>query len=107
MMIINKESITATRKKLNDTKKESEVIDEVKKMIEIKSALQWRSDAIAPCCGSLSSYTCQLGNEIELLSDVLKAIEGGDRNRAGDLLEMYARIVEENQGREPAEPRFS
>ncbi|MBM4450618.1 MAG: hypothetical protein FJ022_07505 [Chloroflexi bacterium] len=107
MMIISKDSITATRKKLNDPKKKGEVIDEVKKMIEIKSALQWRSDAIAPCCGSLSGYTCQLGNEIELLSDVLKAVERGDMPRASDLLETYAKIVGENQEREPVEPKFS
>jgi hypothetical protein len=107
MMIISKDSINATRKKLNDPKKKGEVIAEVKKMIEIKSALQWRSDAIAPCCGSLSGYTCQLSNEIDLLGDVLKAVEDGDKARAGDLLEMYARIIEENQGREPTEPKFS
>ena len=107
MMIISKDSITATRQKLDDPKKKAEVIDDVKKMIEIKSALQWRSDAIAPCCGSLSGYTCQLSNEIDLLGDVLKAVEDGDKARAADLLDMYAKIVEENRKREPSEPKFS
>jgi hypothetical protein len=107
MMIITKDSINNTKDKLNNPKKKSEVIDDIKKMIEIKSALEWRSDAIAPCCGTLSGYTCQLTNEIDLLGDILKAVEGDDKTRATELLEMYAKVVEENQSREPAEPQLS
>jgi len=107
MMIITKDSITATKNKLNDPKKKSAVIDDIKKMIEIKSALEWRSDAMAPCCGTLSGYTCQLNNEIDLLGDILTAVESDDKIRATDLLETYAKVVEENQKREPTEPQSS
>jgi hypothetical protein len=107
MMIINKDSINAIKSKLDDPKKKGEVRDDIKKMIEIKSALEWRSDAIAPCCGTLSGYTCQLTNEIDLLGNILTAVESDDKIRATDLLEMYARVVEENQKREPSEPQFS
>jgi uncharacterized membrane protein YvbJ len=106
MMIITKESITDTRDKLGDPKKKNEVVDDIKKMIEIKSALAWRSDAIAPCCGTLSGYTCQLTNEVDLLSNILKAVEDGDKSKATELLNTYAKIVEENQNREPTEPKF-
>jgi hypothetical protein len=107
MIIITKDSITATKNKLNDPKKKIEVIDEIKKMIEIKSALEWRSDAMAPCCGTLNGYTCQLTNEIDLLGDILTAVESDDKIRATELLEMYAKVVEENQKREPTEPQLS
>ena len=107
MLIITKDSITATRDKLDDPGKKSEVVDDIKKMIEIKSALEWRSDAMSPGCGSLSGYTCQLTNEIDVLGDILKAVENDDKSKASDLLDRYARIVEENQSRESKEPRYS
>ncbi len=107
MLIITRDSITATRDKLGDPGKKNEVIDDINKMIEIKSALEWRSDAMSPCCGTLSGYTCQLTNEIDVLGDILKAVEDGDKSKASDLLDTYAGIVEENQSRESKEPRFS
>ena len=106
MMIINKDSVTAT-KKLVEQGKTKEAIGDVKKMLEIKQAHLWRSDAIAPCCGSLSGLACQITNEVEILENILRALEGGDKSQAANLLEGYVHVVEENRKREPRAPQYS
>jgi len=105
MMIIDKNSITAT-KKLVEQGKTKEAVDDIKKMLDIKQAHLWRSDAIAPCCGSLNGFACQITNEIEILENILKALEGGDKAQATNLLEGYIRTVEENRRRESPEPQY-
>ena len=106
MMIINKDSVTAT-KKLVEQGKTKEAIGDVKKMLEIKQAHLWRSDAIAPCCGSLSGLACQITNEVEILENILRALEGGDKVLTANLLEAYNHVVEENRKREPRAPQYS
>ncbi len=106
MMIINKNSVTAT-KKLVEQGKATEAIDDVRKMLEIKQAHQWRSEAIAPCCGTLSGLACQITNEVEILENILRALESGDMSQAANLLEGYGHVVEENRRREPSAPQYS
>jgi len=106
MLIINEDSITAIRHKLDDLEKTREVVSDVEKMLEIKEALLWRSEVIAPCCGSLCSIASRLTHEVGILEDTLAALKNGDRTRATHLLEEFARIVEESREREPAEPKY-
>ena len=105
-MVIDKDSVTATRKLVEkgNTKK---AIAAIKKMLEIKQAHLWRSDVIAPCCGSLAGYTCQITSEIEMLENILKALESGDKTQAATMLDGYIQVIEENRKREPAEPQYS
>jgi len=106
MLIINEDSITAIRHKLDDLEKTREVVSDVEKMLEIKEALLWRSEVIAPCCGSLCSIASRLTHEVGILEDTLAALKNGDRTRAAHLLEEFAYIVKESREREPAEPKY-
>jgi hypothetical protein len=103
MMIIDKDSVTATKQKL-DTGKIPQVIKDVKKMLEIKETLLWRSEAMTPCCGSLCSITAHLAREVSLLENTLVALEKGDKTQAADLLEEYAHALEASC--EPIQPNY-
>lgn len=103
MMIIDKDSVTATRRKL-DTGKIAQVTKDVKKMLEIKEALLWRSEAMTPCCGSLCSITAHLAREVNLLENTLTALDKGEKTRAADLLEEYAHALEVSC--EPSQPNY-
>ncbi len=93
-MIIDKDSVTATKRKLDNSGDISEVIADVKRMLEIKEALLWRSEAMTPCCASLCSITSRLAHEVNLLESTLAALENGDKVQAAELLEKYARALE-------------
>ncbi len=101
--IVNRESVLATRKKLESPQGLSEAISGVKKMLEIKEALLWRTE-MSPCCGSLTSLSSCLACEVDLLTRTLAALENGDKEGAARLLEEYAHILEVN--REPPEPSY-
>ncbi len=105
MMIINKDSVTATRK-LVEKGNTQEAIADIQKMLEIKQAHLWRSEA-GSCCGSLADYTCQITRELEMLENILKALEIGDKAQAATMLDGYIQVIEENRKREPAEPQYS
>lgn len=104
VFIVNRESVLAARRKLEDPKMLAEVIKDVKKMLEIKDVLLWRSDGLATCCGSLTSLTSCLACEVDLLQRTLAALEEGDKERAAALLDEYAHLLEVN--REPPEPKY-
>lgn len=106
MLIIDTDSVSAIRLKLDNTEKIQEVIDDVARMLEIKETLRWRSDAMAPCCGSLCQINTQLNHEVDILNDTLTALQNSDRTQAGVLLAEYIRILEENREREPDEPKY-
>ena len=94
MLIVNAETIKATRQKLNDPTRRQEVIDNVKKMIDIKQTLQWRSDAMAPCCGgSFSCIACQLDSELDILERIGDNLEKNRVSEASVLLEEYERMM--------------
>jgi hypothetical protein len=94
MMIIDKETVTATRQKIADPKKLKDAIEDVKKMLEIKEALLWRSEGMAPCCGSLSNVSAHLTREVGILEHTLAALESGDKTQASDLLQEYISLLE-------------
>ena len=94
MMIIDKDTVGATRQKIADPKKISQAIKDVKKMLEIKEALLWRSEGMAPCCGSLSNVSAHLTREVGILEHTLAALESGDKAHASDLLQEYITLIE-------------
>lgn len=104
MMIVNKDSVTATRHKLDDPGKTQQVIAEVKKILEIKEALLWRAEGMAPCCGTLCGISAHIAYEIEILQNTLAALERGDKVQAADQLEKYIHVLEASC--EPSQPNY-
>jgi phage shock protein A len=94
MMIIDKDTVSATRQKIADPKKISQAIKDVKKMLEIKEALLWRSEGMAPCCGSLSNISAHLTREISILENTLSALENNNTALAADLLQEYLNLLD-------------
>ena len=94
IMIIDKDTVSATRQKIADPRKISQAIKDVKKMLEIKEALLWRSEGMAPCCGSLSNISAHLTREVGILEHALSALESGDKAHASDLLEEYINLLD-------------
>jgi hypothetical protein len=104
MMIIDKDSVSATKQKLAEPKKIKQAVKDVRKMLEIKEALLWRSEAIAPCCGSLSNVSAQLTREVNILENTLSALENGNTSQAADLLQEYIQVLEASC--EPSQPNY-
>ncbi len=94
MMIIDKETVSATKQKIADPKKIKDATADIKKMLEIKEALLWRSEGMAPCCGSLSNVSAHLTREVGILEHTLSALESGDKAHAADLLQEYLGLLE-------------
>jgi hypothetical protein len=105
MMIIDKATVTATKQKVADPKKISQAIKDVKKMLEIKEALLWRSEGMAPCCGSLSNISACLTREISILENTLSALENNNTVQATDLLQEYLNLLDTSC--ESPQPNYS
>jgi hypothetical protein len=70
-----------------------EARDEVKKMLAVKRKMRSYSDYY-PCCGNIGQDTCiSLNGEIELLKEVLSALEHNNTAQAVDLLKQYEQIA--------------
>ena len=104
MLIVNKDSVNVTRQKLEDPRKLLEVINEVKKMLEIKEALLWRAEGMSSCCGSLANISACLTREVNILQNTLSALENGNTAQATDLLQEYLNVMEASG--EPSQPNY-
>ena len=98
MMIINIETFQEARRKLVDPATRGEGMDMLRKILEIKEAHLWRSEAIAPCCGNLGGFACQLNEETGLLQKALSLIESGDMAAASPLLDRLAQLISYGMG---------
>ena len=97
MLIISKDSVANLVQNIASAGTRQESIDEVRRMLEIKQALLWRSDIASPCCGgSLCSLTSQLTREVAILEKTVAALENGDDEGAIRLLEDYCTLLEED-----------
>ena len=103
MLIVNKDTVEATRQQLADPAKIEEAIADINKMIEVKQALLWRADA-GTCCGSLCNIASSLGHEITILENALNALGKGDKSEAIRSLEEYQNILETTN--ETGEPKI-
>jgi hypothetical protein len=104
MLIIAKDTVSATKQKVADPKKINQAIKDVKKMLEIKEVLLWRSEGMAPCCGSLCNISAQLTREVGILENTLSALENGSTAQAADLLQEYIDVLEASC--EPSQPNY-
>jgi hypothetical protein len=94
MMIIDKDTVSATIQKIADSRKISQAIKDVKKMLEIKEALLWRSEGMTPCCGSLGNISAHLTREISVLENTLSALENNDTAQATALMQEYISLLD-------------
>jgi hypothetical protein len=93
VLVISEEQVENLINKLNDPSKFDECRNEVKKMIEIKSALLWRAEGPRSCCGSLEGIKVCLDSEVEILEEVLAALDRHDIPRASSLLRDYIKCL--------------
>jgi hypothetical protein len=101
MMIVDKDTVSATMQKIADTKKLKEAVADLKKMLEIKEALLWRSEGMTPCCGSLSNVSAHLTREVGILEHALSSLESGDNAHASELLQEYIDLMKTCEVSEP------
>lgn len=90
MLIINKESVQALKRRLDNLENIGQCREELKKMIEIKEASLWRAEEGQCCCCAIGDLLSYLTWEIELLENALKAVDGGNIAEASAILDRYA-----------------
>ena len=93
MLIINSETLNQARGKLTDVATRKEGIDTLKRILEIKETLLWRSEAATPCCGSLGGFACQLTEETSLLQEAINLLESNDLAGADPLLDRLSILI--------------
>ena len=102
MIIINRDTVEALIKKLDDPRSDKDIYSEVNNMLEIKQTLLWRADA-GTCCGSLENVASFISREVTILENILAALGRGDKSEAVRLLQEYKQILETDN--EPSQPR--
>ena len=93
VLIVDAARIKDTISKLKNPAKLAEARSEVKKMIEIKQTLLWRSDA-GTCCGSLANISTSLNRDIASLEKALSAIDQNKVDEATLELEQFKNSLE-------------
>ena len=93
MMMINIDTYNETRGKLANPATMQKGIEDLRRMLDIKQAHLWRSEVIAPCCGNLGGFACQLNEETQLLEKSLPLLEKGDLEGAKPMLDRLALLI--------------
>ena len=101
MFIINKDAVSSVRENLKAPSTIERAVEDIKRMIDIKSTLTWRADC-GSCCGSLSGIASYLNRETTVLKSALDAVEEGNLESADVYLREYEHMMETSC--EPAEP---
>ena len=95
MLEISKEQVNSLIRRLNDSSQLSQCQDEVKNMLEIKSALLWWAES-GKCC-SQQVRSC-LTSDVQILEETLNSLKEGNISQASFLLREYANQLEEGYG---------
>jgi hypothetical protein len=98
MLMINIDTFNGARARLADPATRQEGIEVLRKMLDIKQAHLWRSDVIAPCCGNLGGFACQLSEETQLLEKALSLLEKDDLDGANPMLDRLAQLISYGMG---------
>jgi len=91
LIIINKEQVKALIDRLGDSSRIAPCIEEVKRMLEIKSTLLWRADA-GSCCVGRELPLC-LDGEVRMLENILHALEEDNVVEGISLLADYEKVI--------------
>jgi hypothetical protein len=92
MLIISRQQVEELIRKLNDPAKLDESREEIKRMLEIKSALLWKAEP-GTCCGSLEEIRTCLASEVQILEETLAALDKGNIPQASSLLTEYTKYL--------------
>ena len=98
MLLINIDLFNEARGQLADVATRQQGVDTLKKILDIKQAHLWRSEAIAPCCGNLGGFACQLNEETTLLEKAIPMVEQGDLAGASPMLDRLALLISYGMG---------
>lgn len=91
ILLIGKQQVCSLLDRLRDPDQLASCIEEVQKMIEIKSVLSWRADERSGCCGpELPMY---LFGEVQTLERTLQQLELGNISEAISLLKGYEALL--------------
>jgi hypothetical protein len=93
MLLINIDTFNKARGQLADAATRQEGVDTLKRFLDIKQAHLWRSEAIAPCCGNLGGFACQLNEETTLLEQAIPLAEQGKLTEAAPMLDRLAMLI--------------
>lgn len=93
MLIISRQQVENLLRKLTAPAKLDECRDEIKKMLEIKSVLLCKAEP-QPCCGSYEEIKTCLTSEVQILQEVLNALDEGNIPKATSLLTEYKGYLE-------------
>jgi hypothetical protein len=93
VLIISRKQVEELIKKLADPAKLDECRDEIKRMLEIKSALLCRAEP-QPCCGSYEEIKTCLTSETQILQEALNALDEGNISQVTSLLNEYLGYLE-------------
>lgn len=92
MLVIDHNSMKALRDRVLLGEHASDCLAELRKVIEIKSSLQWRADAAYACVGG--SVAAHLSWELKELEEALWALEDGRNQEAAAKLDEMIKIME-------------
>jgi hypothetical protein len=98
MLLINIDTFNTARGQLADPATRQEGVDTLKKILDIKQAHLWRSEAMAPCCGNLGGFACQLNEETTLLEKAISLVEQGKLAEAAPMLDRLATLISYGMG---------
>ncbi|MBN1689971.1 MAG: hypothetical protein JW901_03005 [Dehalococcoidia bacterium] len=93
MLMINIDTFNQARARLDDPATRRKGIEVLRRMLDIKQAHLWRSDVIAPCCGNLGGFACQLSEETQLLEKALSLLDKDDLDGAKPMLDRLAQLI--------------
>jgi len=92
ILLIGTEQVCSLRDRLRDPDCLSSCIEEVRKMVEIKSVLSWWADERSGCCGpGLPMY---LYGELQTLERILNYLESGNIDEAVSLFKNYKEMIQ-------------
>lgn len=100
MLIITAESVKALKEKLASGQDLEQCQAELRKMLEIKEALLWRSERSCACVGT--TLPTGLAWETETLQEALAAVGSGRMAQAVSLLDAFIARLESTKEHEPS-----
>jgi hypothetical protein len=91
-LTIDKEQVGRLILRLKKGNNLDSAIDEVRRMIDIKSTEAGKFDS-ASCCGGSGGIDNCLWGEVFVLEHTLTVLKGGDVAKGTELLEKYAHMI--------------
>ena len=95
MLVLGKNQTKLLVDRLQKADELEACVDEVRKMVEIKSTLLWRADAACSCVGNGPATTLYM--ELSLLENALGSLEQGDIAAGTAQLREYLDVLPDQE----------